>query len=42
VIAGKPDNVEQLKRLGIDDFIYLGCDAVKVLEKIQLKLRIED
>jgi len=42
VIAGRPENVEQLKRLGIDDFIYLGCDAVKVLEKIQLKLRIED
>lgn len=29
-IAGNPINTVQLRKLGADDFIYLGCDAIKV------------
>ena len=28
-IAGNPANSNDLKKLGVDDFIYLGCDAIK-------------
>jgi methylmalonyl-CoA mutase len=29
-IAGNPLNTVHLRKLGADDFIYLGCDAIKV------------
>ena len=41
LIAGKPDNTDELIRYGIHDFIYLGCDAVSVFNKLALKLFIE-
>ena len=41
VIAGYPDTAEQLKRIGVAEFIYAGCNALEVLEKLQQKLGIE-
>ena len=41
VIAGNPACAEELKRIGVDEFIYAGCDAVEVLERLQRKLGIE-
>jgi methylmalonyl-CoA mutase len=41
VIAGKPSCLDELKKTGVAEFMYLGCDAVEVLERIQQKLGIE-
>jgi hypothetical protein len=41
LIAGKPENTDELIRKGIHDFIYTGCDAVSVFNKLALKLLIE-
>jgi methylmalonyl-CoA mutase len=33
VLAGRPgDRLEAYQRAGVDDFVYLGCDAVAVLD----------
>jgi len=40
-IAGNPSDAQQLLKMGVMEFIYLGCDAVAVLERIQQGLGIE-
>lgn len=40
VLAGFPkDQVEQYKRSGVDEFIYLGCDALELLSKLLNKIK---
>ncbi|HTM15355.1 MAG TPA: methylmalonyl-CoA mutase family protein [Terracidiphilus sp.] len=41
VIVGNPENAEQLKRIGVSEFIHLRSDAVGVLTSLQQKLGIE-
>lgn len=41
ILAGYPkDHVEDMKNSGVDDFIYSGCNAVKILEKYQKTLGV--
>ncbi len=41
VVAGYPkDSVDKLVNMGVDDFIYAGCNAVEELRKYQRKLGI--
>jgi len=41
VVAGYPnDDFKKLKQIGIEDFIYSGSDAVKILSNYQKKLGI--
>jgi methylmalonyl-CoA mutase len=42
VIAGNPDTVEQLRNLGIVDFIHLRSNAIEVLGRIQQMIGIKD
>ena len=42
VIAGNPDTAEQLKDLGIVDFIHLRSNAVETLARIQQMIGIKD
>ena len=42
VIAGNPDTAEQLRNLGIADFIHLRSNAVEVLAGIQRLIGIKD
>ncbi len=39
ILAGYPkDQIEQHKKSGVDDFIYLGCDALKILTSLHDKI----
>lgn len=39
ILAGYPkDQIEQHKNSGVDDFIYLGCDTLKILTSLHNKL----
>lgn len=39
ILAGYPkDQIEQHKKSGIDDFIFLGCDAFKILNSLHNKI----
>ena len=40
-VAGNPESAEDLKRIGVADFIHLGSNAVEVLTRLQQKLGIE-
>jgi methylmalonyl-CoA mutase len=42
LVAGNPDTREQLTALGVEDFIYVGSDAIEVLLKVQRQIGIED
>ncbi|MGA9584439.1 MAG: hypothetical protein WBQ95_03875, partial [Terracidiphilus sp.] len=42
VIAGNPDCAEQLRSLGVDDFIHLRSNAVEVLASLQRLIGIKD
>ncbi len=40
ILAGYPkDQIEEHKKSGVDDFIYLGCDAYELLNKLFNKIR---
>jgi methylmalonyl-CoA mutase len=41
LVAGNPGTADQLRRLGISDFIHLRCDAVEVLSRLQAQIGIE-
>jgi methylmalonyl-CoA mutase len=42
VIAGNPDTAEQLRNLGVADFIHLRSNAVEVLAGLQQLIGIKD
>ncbi len=42
IIAGNPDTAEQLRQIGVFDFIHLRSNAVEVLARIQQVIGIED
>ncbi|WP_348263329.1 methylmalonyl-CoA mutase family protein [Telmatobacter sp. DSM 110680] len=42
IIAGNPDTAEELRNIGIVDFIHLRSNAVEVLAKIQQMIGIKD
>jgi methylmalonyl-CoA mutase len=42
VIAGNPDTAEQLRDLGVADFIHIRSNAVEVLADIQRLIGIRD
>ena len=42
VIAGNPDTAEQLRALGIAEFIHIRCNAVEVLSALQRQMGMED
>jgi methylmalonyl-CoA mutase len=42
IIAGNPDTAEQLRNIGIVDFIHLRSNAVEVLARIQKLIGIKD
>lgn len=42
IIAGNPDTAEQLRDLGIADFIHLGSNAIEVLARIQQMIGMKD
>lgn len=39
IIAGNPDAAEQLKTLGVEDFVHVRSNPVEILEKWQARLR---
>jgi methylmalonyl-CoA mutase len=41
LVAGNPPAAEQMRGLGISDFIHLGSDAVEVLSRLQTQIGIE-
>ncbi len=42
IIAGNPETTEQLRNIGIVDFIHLRSNAVEVLARIQQLIGIKD
>ncbi len=42
LIAGNPETAQQLRELGIQDFIHLRSNAVEVLTRLQKQIGIED
>jgi methylmalonyl-CoA mutase len=42
IVAGNPETAEQLRDIGIFDFIHLRSNAVDVLGRIQQRMGIED
>ena len=42
IVAGNPENVEQLVAAGIVDFVHVRSNAVEVLTKWQERLGIKD
>ena len=41
LIAGKPENSDELTKSGIHDFMHVGCDAVSLFNKLASALFIE-
>ena len=42
IVAGNPDSAEQLRGLGVDDFIHLRSNAIEVLASLQQLIGIKD
>jgi len=41
-LAGRPRDLEgALRQAGVQDFIYLGCDALKILGEVHARLKLE-
>lgn len=40
ILAGKPEGSERYTQAGVDEFIYLGCDAHQLLTKISKKIGV--